>query len=575
MNDGEAVAYLPPALEHGRAWGIGLQLYALRSRHNWGIGDFGDLRAALELARALGADALGINPLHALPGADPEAASPYAPSSRYFLNPLYLELEAVPEFSLDHPRAASLRARVASGTFAEGLAKLRREPRVAYGPVARAKGSALDELWAIFRSRSDARRDAFARFVALGGERLERFALHEALAERFAKAHAIGPAWQAWPAEFRSATSEPVRAWAANHRLRIDRFKYAQWLADEQLCALQALAAPMAIGLYLDLAVGVAASGADVWSEPAAFVLDETLGAPPDPLGPQGQNWGLPAPDPEVLLHEHAGFRALLESNMRHAGALRLDHVMSLERLFRIPLGRGADAGRYVAYPREALLASAAAVSREARCAIVGEDLGTVPEGFRERMRQAQILAYRVLLFEREPDGSFRPPASYPDLALATATTHDLPTLPGWLAGRDLALREQLEELEPAQAASARSSRRVERAALATALHASGALAAPVAAALATESPELGGPFETAVTAAAYDFLSQTPARLVLVQLDDALGEIDPVNLPGTFAAYPNWRRKYRRGLEEFAGDERLRAVCGAVASRIGGGTQR
>ena len=556
MRSVTELAYLPPALETERAWGFALNLYTLRSKRNWGIGDFTDLRDFVRFAAALGADFVGINPLHALHYVEPAAASPYSPTSRFFLNPIYIDVEAVPEFVHDDELAATLRERVGSAQFQHTLAGLRETPLVEYARVARAKWSALEELYGAFRLRRGARKAAFGAFAEAGGERLERFAVHEALIERFARDQGRTRGWGTWPTEYHDPASEAVRAFAARNRRHVDYFKYLQWIADDQLAAAAETGAGMKVGLYRDIAVGVDLNSADVWSDTGAYVLDETVGAPPDPLGPLGQNWGLPAPDPQAMLRDGgAGFAELLRSNMRHAGALRLDHAMALMRLFRIPNGQPASQGAYVAYPLEELLPLVASQSVRARCIVVGEDLGNVPEGFRERMERERILSYRLLLFERALDGTFLPPEAYPRLALATATTHDLPTLPGWVIGRDLDTRVRTGLLSVQAATIAHADRRADASRLLDALDRHGELDALSSRRLhrAIDARDLDPASYAPLVRAAYRYLASTPARLILVQLDDALGEFDQVNLPGTFNEYPNWRRKLNPDLEGIA----------------------
>lgn len=571
-------AYLSPALETGRTWGFGVNLYALRSDRNWGIGDFTDLRDFVRFAARVGADLVGVNPLHALHYVEPEAASPYSPTSRYFLNPIYIDIEAVPDFTARSSQAAALRRRVAAPAYASALAELRARPDVAYAAVAREKWAILEELYGIFREAGGTRRAAFREFAERGGERLERFAIHEALTERFATDAGRIRGWRTWEDALRDADSPAVSAWAKKSRKRIDYFKYLQWLADEQLGAVAEEARALTIGLYLDVAVGVDVNSADVWSDRDAYVLDATVGAPPDPLGPYGQNWGLPPLAPDAMLRDGgAVFAELLAANMRHAGALRLDHVMALLRLFWIPLGMTPAEGAYVAYPFEELLAIARAQSALARCTIVGEDLGNVPNGFRERMEAERILSYRLLLFEREADGGFKAPECYPELALATATTHDLPTLAGWALGRDIATRRRIGFATEEAAQEALGSRRVETSRLLDVLRRHGMLDDDTFERLhrtidaRSDEPDDYAP----LIRAAYGYLARTPSRVVLVQLDDAALEIDQVNLPGTFTEYPNWRRKSRLGLADIARDERIAALAEEVSARVKGGTAR
>ncbi len=576
MKKRPMTAFIPSELETGRAWGLAVNLYTLRSKRNWGIGDFTDLRDFMRFALGLGADFVGLNPLHALHYADPGSASPYSPTSRFYLNPIYIDVEAVPEFNHDDARAAALRERVASTQFGEALAALRETRLVEYVRVARAKWSALEELYTAFRQRRGARAAAFRGFCEAGGQRLERFAVYEALTERFARERADAHGWPAWPAEYQDAQSEAVTKFAARHRRRVDYFKYLQWIADEQLAAAATAGAAMSIGLYRDVAVGVALNSADVWSDRSAYVLGETVGAPPDPLGPLGQNWGLPPPEPSAMLRDGAAsFAELLRSNMRHAGALRLDHAMAVKRLFRIPQGRAASEGVYVPYPFDQLLAIIDAESVRARCVVVGEDLGNVPEGFRDRMERERILSYRLLLFEREIDGAFKPPEAYPRLALATGTTHDLPTLPGWAVGRDIDARESIELILPEVATKAHAERRVDASRLLDALLRHGELDRESFQRLhgaidaRSEDPTSYAP----LLGAAYRYLAATPARLILIPLDDALCTFDQVNLPGTFNEYPNWRRKLAPSLDGIAFDTLVETIAAQVRARVSQGS--
>jgi len=568
-------AYASPTLAVGRAWGFALNLYALRSPRNWGIGDFTDLATVVAHAEALGADLVGVGPLHALHYLEPEAASPYSPTSRSFLNPIYLDVERVPEFHSAAPAAAALRKRVASPAFGALLASLRTSTLVEYARVARAKWSALEVCYDVLRAGDDPSRiGAFRTFVARGGERLERFAVHQALGERFARELGGSRHWQQWPEAFRNAGSGEVRTWAARARRRVEYYKYAQWLAEEQLAAVARDASTLSIGLYLDVAVGVAADAADVWADPSAYDLDAHVGAPPDPLGPAGQDWGLPPPRPAAMLRDGgADFSAMLARNMAHAGAIRLDHVMALRRLFAIPRGAHASEGRYVEYPFEALLALVSARSRDARCVVVGEDLGTVPEGFRPRLEREGLLSYRLLPFQRDADGAFLGPGRYPTLALATASTHDLPTLAGWVLGRDVAIRERLGIFSAEQAERARSERARDVTALGDAFIRAGVLAQAERAAAfdAIVKVERDASAIAPLARATYGYLARSAAKLVVVQLDDVVGEVEQINLPGTNAEYANWRRKQRATIDETFDRPDIVALAVDVAAAVKG----
>jgi (1->4)-alpha-D-glucan 1-alpha-D-glucosylmutase len=475
----------------GRVWGPSVQLYSLRSSRNWGIGDFGDLAALLEWAAARGAALVGLNPLHALFAHNPAHCSPYSPSTRLAWNALYLDVEAIPDFG----ECAEARALVDAPGFRARLARLREAPLVDYPGVAAAKAEALRLAWAHFRERHLARGTPRAR--AFGAFRDDEHLRHYV-------------EWQA------RAAGEADTGYYA----------YLQWQADAQLaaCAAKAHALGMAIGLYLDVAVSVDRAGAEVAAHPELFALRASLGAPPDDFNPLGQDWGLPPPRPDRMRASgYALFRRTLAANMRHAGAIRLDHVMQLARLYWVPAGMPPTAGAYVRYPLEALMAVLAEESRHHRCMVIGEDLGTVPPEVRAAMARAGIPGMRLLRFERAADGGFVAPQDYPREALAALGTHDMATLAGWLS-------------DPVFAA--------DRAALAAAL---------------------GAPPQAENVHA---FLASTPCQLMLLQPEDALGVTEPWNVPGTTDDHPNWRRKLPLAVEDFARSERLERVVAAIRAQ-------
>jgi (1->4)-alpha-D-glucan 1-alpha-D-glucosylmutase len=573
-----ARAYLPNSLKRGgRAWGFGVNLYALRSARNWGFGDFTDLKAVVKIAAGLGAGIIGVNPLHALNWIDPGAFSPYAPTSRFFWNPAYIDVEAVPEFSHENVRTA-----INSEPIRKVIGDMRAAAYVD-SSAAELKFNILVFLFETFReSASDERRRAYARFVRRHPKRLQRFARHQALRKRLAGG-AIGVAggnvldWPEWPEALRDPASAEVERFAREPAARwnIDFVKYLQFIADEQLSTVSDYARSLGVMLYCDLAVGVAAGSADAWMEREKYLLDRTIGAPPDRFGPLGQNWVLTPMDPDELERDGGEtFAALLRANMLHADALRIDHVMSLARLFLIPGGGETRDGSYVDYPLDTLLAVTAAESARAKCLVIGEDLGTVPDGFRELMEREGILGYRVLLLGREADGSFSPPESYPASALATGSTHDLPTLPGWVLGRDIDARTNAGPTSSDEAARAHAERRVEATRLLEALQTAGELDAETVERLhrVIDARTSDGRELAPLVAAAYCFLAKTPAQIVLVQLDDVLGELDQINLPGTFTEYPNWRRRNSIAVEDIAGDERVKVLAERLQRRVGGG---
>jgi len=547
--------YLTPSLCNGnRRWGISAQVYSLRSRTNWGVGDLTDLGELLETSAKLGAATVGINPLHALFPGDPELAAPYLPSSQLQLNPLYLDVLAVPDLA----ECEAARDLVGGSEFSAELARVRETAGVDYTAVTRLKGQALELLYESFRrlhlGTGSARADDFTRFQTERGESLRRFAVFQTLTEVFGHRR-----FHEWPAGYRRPDSEEVQSFALQWRERVEFFEYLQWQTDLQLAtaAQRATAAGMSLGLYRDLAVGVAGDGADAWSEPQLVVRESDIGAPPDPFNPLGQNWGASPLHPHLLPKTgYARFVAGLRANMRHAGALRIDHAMGLQRLFLIPAGAPPEAGAYVRYPFEDLLGILALESHRNRCVVIGEDLGTVPEGFRERMGRADALSYRVLYFEKEGD-RFKRPDEYPQLSLACATTHDLPTVKGYIEGRDLALRLRLGLFASEETKHLVGDERArDRRGLAEALRAEGLL--PGDADL--DDPECTAMLP-AIIDAAHAYLARSTACLFVTQIDDLLAESDQINLPGTVFEHANWRRKLSRELHDLATEEALRAL--------------
>jgi 4-alpha-glucanotransferase len=366
------------------------------------------------------------------------------------------------------------------------------------------------------------------------------------LREHFAAGDAARADWHAWPQAHRDPDSPAVAGFAERNRHRVDFLAWLQWLADQQLGAAAAMAAErgMAVGLYRDLAVGADRAGAETWANAAAVVSGAQVGAPPDIYNPAGQDWGLPPFHPRALRDEgYRSFVELVRANMRHAGGLRIDHVMGLQQLYWVPQGQKPSAGAYVRYPMEDLIGILALESHRRRCLVVGEDLGTVPEGFRERMAAANILSYRVLFFEQEAEtGAFLPPDAYPALALAVVGSHDLPTLRGWWEGRDIELKERLDLFpEPGEAARQRAARERDKEQLLQALRREGLLQDD-------EEPDI-----PRLARAAHAFLARSPSVLAMAQIDDLTDEADPVNVPATSDEHPNWRRRLSMTLEELA----------------------
>lgn len=520
-----------------RRYGLSLQLYLLRSAKNWGIGDFTDLQHMVRLAAARGCDVLGLNPLHQMFPDNPEHASPYSPASRRFLNILYIDVTAIPEYE----RSETAKTLVQSGEFQRRLEQCRNTAQVDYVTVADLKLQALRLVHADFQTSAEPRRtEAFAHFVTIGGDSLHNASLFQALRDHFAATEPTRVDWHRWPDAYRAPDSAGSLTFAREHAERIDFHNWLQWIAEQQLTAAKeaAKAAGMQVGLYLDLAVGCDRSGSETWARPGDYMSAVEVGAPPDIFNPAGQNWGLPPLNPVSLIAEgYQPFIDLLRANMRHGGGLRIDHAMGLQRLYCIPEGSPPSAGAYVNYPMSDLIGILALESQRHHCLVVGEDLGTVPAGFRKRMEDANILSYRVLFFEAENNGEFKPETSYPRLAVAVAGSHDLPTLPSWLSGSDIDLKSRLGLYPSAEEVEAqhKARNREQQAALRLL-----GLKGP----LQQVSPD-------AFSAAVHGFLGRTRSVLAMTQLDDLLGEQDPVNVPATSTEHPNWRRKYALALEQ------------------------
>ncbi len=549
-----ARCHLPAKFATKRSWGVSAQLYALRSSEDWGIGDFGHLQALVDGLAAGGADVVGVNPLHALFLDTPEDASPYSPSSRLFRNPLYLDVTAVPGFAQSGEAAAFLKAPDA----AQAIQASHHAAFVDYKRVAALKLGVLECLFRDFKAREDQGNAAFQRFVEQSGRDLDRFATFQMLSEHFGT-----HAWARWPAPYRDQESRLVAELHNRHGDRVQFFKYLQWLCDEQLSATAELARRrgMAIGLYNDLAVSVDASSADHWSHQDLFAGEARVGSPPDPFNEAGQEWGVVPLNPSRLRASGFGhFTALLRANMRHSGALRIDHVMGWQRQFLIPAGAPPTQGAYVRFPFDELLAIAALESRRSRCLLIGEDLGTVPEGFRERMAAADVLSCRVFYFEREQDRLHRP-REYPRLASISAATHDLATLGGFWSLDDIAAKSHLGLFKSSgEEMQARAVRRDEKRLLLRAL-AEEALLPPGM--TQSDADRLAWTPRLALAVQAY--LSRSPSLLFMAQLDDLAGETHQTNLPGSTVQYPNWRRRLARMLRDLLADPAIREMMKTI----------
>ncbi len=541
-----------------RVFGLLANLYTLRGGRNWGAGDFGDLRALVDFTGALGGAFVGVNPLHALANRADEI-SPYSPLSRLYRNPLYVDVDAVPELREAH----AARARLAQPRTRAALARLRAAPHVDYAGVMREKDAVLRTLHRVFaarhRGRGTARGTAYARYLAREGAALVDFATFLALRAQLSADGRVRRDWHRWRPAYRDPRGRAVRDFRAAHAEAVDYHCWVQFELDRQLeaVATRAGAAGLAIGVYQDLALGSSPFGADPWAFPGLFLQDGVaVGAPADTLGPEGQNWGLPPIDPLALARGgYAYWIRLLRAAFRHAGALRVDHVMGLFRQFWIPAGRPGSEGAYVRMPSADLLGILALESRRAGALVIGEDLGTVPRGLARVLARWGILSTRVLTFERDRRGTYRAARAYLPRALVCANTHDMAPLAGFLRGRDLALRRRVGSIPSDEAlAAAQRARERDGAALVRRLRADGLLrdGAP--------------PSDPILCGAVHTFLARTPARLLGLGLDDLAGERDPVNLPGVgLEAFPSWSRKMTRALPDLARAADVRVALGDV----------
>jgi glycogen operon protein len=528
--------FLPPEILQGaRRFGLAAHLYAIRRYGDHGIGDFTTLAAMGAATASVGGSIVGINPLHALFAEDRERASPYHPCDRRSVDPIYIDVDHVPDL------AASDDARGLLARNRDRIAALSMAASVDYTAVWQVKRAVLEACFKRFEQRGDGDLliSEFDRFVSAGGLPLRQFALFEAIAAE----HPRAP-WYEWPHALREPNGPGIADFARRNAHRVRFALYLQWLADRQFgaAAHAARASGLALGFFRDLAVGAAPDGAEVWANPSAFAHGVTIGAPPDPFSTAGQNWNLPPQNPLTLTSSgFTGFGDLLAANMRHAGALRIDHVMGLSRLYWIPEGATAAEGAYVQYPLEALLGVLAIESLRARCIVVGEDLGTVPQGLRERLAAADVLSYRVLWFERDNSG-FAAPSRYPAKSVACVSTHDLPTIAGWWSGADIAEKSSLGMLDADASAAAEAERLDARHALAKAIEAAGVSEGM--------SIDARAPHDAAITSAIHRYMCATSAAVVLIQADDLAGETTALNLPGTDRHRPNWRRKVRVDVE-------------------------
>ena len=521
-----------------RLWGLNAALYGLRSGRNAGLGDYEDLACLGEVAARAGAGFLGINPVHAMGASDREAISPYSPSHRGFLNTSHIALDRIPGLG------GSETARAVLDDIGPEAARLRESALLEYASHKETHSQALEALYRAFRAEADAAsRAEFANWRTAAVPGLSSFAAFEAATEEH------GPDWQAWSQDVQQRERSAGLVGQGDRAARVDYHRWLQWVAERQMASAHARvrAAGMPLGLYLDLAVGPRRGGAESWCEAGTVAEGVSVGAPPDHLSPEGQNWNLAAFAPRKLqAHSYAPFRRILASAMRHAGILRIDHVLGLNRSFWVP--DDGSPGGYVRQPFAALVALIKIEAERAGTVIVGEDLGLVPAGFRAAMRQDGFYGYSVLQYEKDRDGHFRDPAGYDPQVLACFGTHDTPTLRGFVEGRDIDWWRRLGWIDEAETAMSRKRREADIAALAK---------------IGADAPEVACAPDRRLAKSVHSALARSPAALVTAQLDDVVGQSEAQNLPGTVDEHPNWRRRYEVPLEELEAGPDLPAFAG------------
>ncbi len=545
--------YSPQEASSEKMWGYAAQLYSLKSESNLGMGDFGDLLNLVEKSAKQGASAIGLNPLHPLYQNNPAHRSPYSPTSRCFLNVLYIDVAQVPNVE----RCKDVQTLIATDEFKAKVSFAKNTELIDYPAVADVKYQLLERLYADFANSADKKLVAeFEQFKSKQGEDLLRLTTFDALYQHFRKIDFNAYGWTSWPEAYQNINSAEVKQFQQNHAEGINYFAYLQWLAHRQLLnvAETAKANGMPIGLYLDLAVGCDGGGVDVWSDRDVYVSGAAVGAPPDAMNVLGQDWGLTPINPVAL--QEQGFQPLvkaLRSNMQYAGALRIDHILGLMRQYWVAPGMKADEGVYITFPLESILRIIALESRRSECVVIGEDLGTVPDGFGEIMAAAGLLSYKVLFFERWQSGLFMRPESYSAQSMVTVSTHDLPTLAGWWTGKDLAWRQKLnlypnEEMGQEE----RHARIDDRQLLVAALQ-------DLAVIDSNDLPEQApAKISNGLMLGVQKFLAHAPSHIQLIPLEDALECIEQVNIPGTIDEHPNWQQKLPVMMEDFWQDDAI-----------------
>ncbi|PID42536.1 MAG: 4-alpha-glucanotransferase [Proteobacteria bacterium] len=556
--------YIPdPIAEGEKLWGLSVQLYCLRSRENWGMGDFGDLVTLIRKSAKTGASFISLNPLHALYPSCPDRCSPYSPSSRRWLNTLYIDVTAIEGYD----SVPEVQNHVSSGEFQMKLSEARAVEHIDYSKVAELKYPVLKMLYGHFVSQHLQKKTRtakdFERFVLEGAESLQQIATYDALQSLIKSKGRGNFGWPAWPAKFKNCHSPAVAEFRKQNEQEIMFNCYLQWVARDQLEAANRAAelSGMRVGLCRDLAVGVSQDSAEIWADRELYCTDASIGAPPDVLGPLGQNWGLPPMSPAIL-HKRAYQPVidLFRSNMQSCGALRIDHVMALMRLWWAENNGTPDKGAYVNYPEDDLLAVLALESHRNRCLVIGEDLGTVPDSIRARLSENGVHSYRVFFFEQAEDGGFYSPDHYPVQSISTLTTHDMPTLIGYWHCNDLELGKKLG-LYPDDNVLKKlyDQRLAAKQQILDSLHGHFSIPETVG------RDAMSEPMSRDLNFGMQVHMAKGISSLLSLQLEDWLEMENPVNVPGTNEEYPNWRRKLNTNLEELFSRPDLISLAGQL----------
>lgn len=552
--------YLPERIKNKeKLWGSCVQLYTLRSENNWGIGDFGDLQSFLTQFQAFGGDFIGLNPTHALFPANPEGASPYSPSSRRWLNILYIDVAQLPWFQQSKEAQTWFKSKQTLAT----LNKVRSQDWIDYSAVTALKLTGLQLAFDYFETQSDGQ-EAFEQFLQEGGESLQVQATFDALHAHLSAQKSEQWGWNHWDECYQDYHSEAVSAFRQEYASKVRFYAWLQWCASQQLAACYDICEQkaMTIGLYRDLAVGVADNGAETWVNRDLFSLKASVGAPPDVLGPQGQNWGLAPWNPHILKKQgYQPFIEMVQANMRSCGGLRIDHIMGLLRLWWIERGDSAKNGAYVTYPVDDLIAILALESQRHQCLVIGEDLGTVPQEIVSKLKDAAIFSYKIFYFEFDEKGESLALDQYPYQAMTTLSTHDLPTINGYWRGYDFELGEKYDVYpNPDILAVLKTDRINAKAKILKRLQVSLNKKLPKS---VNESLTSGCPLSFNHDLQRY--VAQVNSGLFGLQPEDWLGMTEPVNIPGTSTEYKNWRRKLTHNIDEIFANKNVQALLKGI----------